>query len=146
MSRRANPEIKKLRWIYFDAKYRCTKETHKRYADYGGRGIKFLFNSFEEWFEHMGPRPEGFEMDRIDNNGNYEKGNLRWVDFSTQQKNKRIYSNNTSGLKGVSFYSRDGVWSARYNFTKDGSRVFLYRGNDFFEACCARKSAEVKYD
>lgn len=135
-------ETQQLYWIYHDAKRRCLNQNHSRYSQYGGRGIKFLFNSFEEWLEYMGPRPKGYEMDRIDTNGNYEKGNLRWADGSTQQKNKRIYKTNTSGVRGVSFSKSKNKWISRCNVNKNGKRVFLYAGEDFFEACCARLSWE----
>ena len=37
--------------------------------------------------EHFGE--EGYTLDRIDNNGNYEPDNLRWADKKTQNRNKR---------------------------------------------------------
>ena len=131
-------EHQQLYWIYHDAKRRCVNPKHKRYKDYGGRGIDFCFVSFEQFITHLGPRPENFELDRIDNDGNYEIGNVRWVDFSTQQKNKRKYKNNTSGVKGVNFVSSIGKWVARCNEQSNGKRRYLYVGKDFIEACSAR--------
>lgn len=131
-------DTKQLYWIYADAKRRCENPKHKRYKDYGGRDIKFKFNSFDEWLNHMGPRPDNFEMDRIDNDGNYEIGNLRWCNFSDQQKNKRRYKNNTSGVKGVNYVASIGKWVARCNEQSNGKRRYLYVGKDFTEACSAR--------
>lgn len=136
-------ERKRLYWVYHDAKRRCNNPKHHSYHNYGGRGIQFKFNSFEEWLDHMGPRPSGYEMDRIDNNGHYEIGNLRWADFSTQQKNKRMYVNNTSGIKGVNWVNTTKEWIVRCNNNKNGKRDYLYVGQDFFEACCKRLSWEA---
>lgn len=70
---------------YYGAQQRCAKT--EGYAD---RGILFKFTSFEEFFEEVGPRPgKGYSLDRIDNNGNYEKGNLRWATAWEQQHNTR---------------------------------------------------------
>jgi hypothetical protein len=137
-------ERKQLYYIYHDAKRRCLNPNHQRFYDYGGRGIQFKFESFEEWLEEIGPRPTGFEQDRIDNNGHYEKGNVRWVDFATQQKNKRVYKNNTSGVKGVSYVTSTGNWIARCNEQSNGKRRYLYVGKNFEEACSARQLWEQR--
>ncbi len=131
-------EEQQLYWIYYEAKRRCTVSKHVRWKDYGGRGIKFLFTSFEEFKTCLGPRPDNFELDRIDNDGHYEPSNVRWVDFSTQQKNKRKYKNNTSGVKGVNYVASIGKWVARCNETSDGKRRYLYVGKDYTQACRAR--------
>lgn len=131
-------ELQQLRWIYYDAKYRCQNPKHKRYKDYGGRGIEFCFTSFEEFLACLGPRPFNYELDRIDNDGSYDWDNVRWVDFSTQQKNKRRYKNNTSGVKGVNFVASIGKWVARCNEQSNGKRRYLYVGKDFTKACDAR--------
>lgn len=64
---------------YHQAKQRCNNPKSQSYRRYGGRGIKFLFDSFPQFIEHIGLRPDGRVLDRIDNDGNYELGNVRWA-------------------------------------------------------------------
>lgn len=64
--------------------------------NYGGRGIEFRFDSVYEaamWvINNLGVRPSpAHSIDRIDNNGHYEAGNLRWATVSEQNLNKRAY-------------------------------------------------------
>jgi hypothetical protein len=60
------------------AKARCRDPRNNRFHHYGGRGIEFRFGSVQALFDHLGHRPEGMELDRIDPNGHYEPGNVRW--------------------------------------------------------------------
>jgi hypothetical protein len=77
------------------AKRRCTVSTNLAYPHYGGRGVRFLFDSPTQMAEyvlaHLGPPKEGCSIDRIDNNRHYEPGNLRWATHAEQQRNKRAY-------------------------------------------------------
>ena len=79
------PEYK----AYQMAKYRCTNPRCPSFKDYGGRGIEFRFTSFKQFFALLGPRPEGMSLDRIENDGHYEPGNVRWATPSQQQNNVR---------------------------------------------------------
>ena len=80
-----------LEWQAFcQAKYRCENPAHEAWEDYGGRGIEFRFASFEEFIAHIGARPSAdMILDRIDNDGHYEVGNVRWVTYAVSNQNKR---------------------------------------------------------
>lgn len=136
--------------VYQDAKRRCTNSTRGDYIHYGGRGIQFKFESFQEFVEELGDRPEGFTLDRINNNGHYEVGNVRWASRKKQVTNQRIRSNNKSGICGVNLkkVTVDGIkytyWSSSAMI--NGKRKDLYVGNDFFEACCRRKVSELCWE
>ena len=74
---------------YRRAKNRCRHKNNASYERYGKRGIKFLFTSFEEFFEDVGLRPSNeYSLDRINNDGNYEKGNVRWATIKEQCANR----------------------------------------------------------
>lgn len=80
-----------LAWV--NMRGRCSGRDHKCWPNYGGRGITVCQKwdaSFEAFYQDVGPSPgKGFELDRIDNDGNYEPGNCRWVTKAENNANRR---------------------------------------------------------
>ena len=71
---------------------RCTDKNRHSYARYGGRGISVhppWRASFLQFLADVGPRPVGRSLDRINNDGNYEPGNVRWATKTEQARNRR---------------------------------------------------------
>lgn len=70
---------------YYRAKRRCRQgaQHHPAYAD-----VEFKFKSFEEFFNLLGPRPQGYTLDRIDPLGHYEPRNVRWASVKEQALNR----------------------------------------------------------
>ena len=100
-----------------DMKYRCFNSSHQAYFNYGGRGITVCLGlqDFTKFTQVLGPRPEGYTLDREDNEGSYTCGecdqcrenewvkNVRWATRSDQQLNRRT-TNHTVLYRGVSLH------------------------------------------
>lgn len=75
--------------------HRCESPGNVSYHHYGGRGITVC----ERWHDpllfaedisrDLGPRPAGWSLDRIDTNGDYQPGNVRWASSVMQAQNRR---------------------------------------------------------
>jgi len=73
-------------------KQRCLNPNRPDFHYYGGRGIRVCerwSDSFQNFYDDMGPRGEKHSIDRIDVNGNYEPRNCRWATINEQRKNVR---------------------------------------------------------
>lgn len=76
--------------IWSAMKARCANPKTTHYHRYGGRGIKVCerWNEFRNFIKDMGERPEKMDLDRIDNNGNYELSNCRWISHNENCNNR----------------------------------------------------------
>lgn len=122
---------------------RCTNPKERVYEYYGGRGISVCdrwLNSFENFFEDMGPRPsKKHSLERMDVNGNYEPGNCKWATRTEQGINRRVSSKSKSGCPGVTWRKDLKKWHVRFMNNHVGVYINLE------DAIEARKQAENKY-
>ncbi len=83
---------------------RCTNARHPNFGHYGGRGILIHVpwrDSFPRFLMDVGFRPSAnLTLDRINNDGNYEPGNVRWSTMKIQNNNRRGVTQVT--LAGIS--------------------------------------------
>ena len=96
-------------WVTMRA--RCNNPNDASYHNYGGRGIKVCerWDNFSNFLSDRGERPQRCDIDRIDNNGNYDPENCRWV---SRKENLR----NTRRTRMLTFQGEAlpvGVWSER---------------------------------
>ena len=136
-STKHNQRHTKLYEVWKGIKQRCLNSNHKAFKNYGGRGISICdewkdnFSSFYNWAMQNGYSDE-LSIDRINNDGNYEPNNCRWVDRKTQANNTRTnhfitYNNETHTIAewsrilnikySVILYRLHHNWSIEKTFT-----------------------------
>lgn len=146
LSHVGNPthHLRKTRLYAIRAKIirRCYVESDPAYKDYGGRGIKMCDEwresivPFYEWAMSNGYRDD-LTIDRIDNDGDYEPNNCRWVDGATQANNRRsniVYTMNGETLNLTQ-------WCKKYGMSYGVVRGRLRKGWPFEEAITFKHDA-----
>lgn len=99
--------------------------------------------SFENFFEDMGERPEGMTLNRIHGAKMYSKETCEWATLSVQSYDQKRSKVNTSGRTGIQFFPKKGLWLSRIKVNRKTIR--LYYGPSYEEAVKAREQAELKY-
>ncbi len=105
----------RLYTIWINMKTRCLNSNIPQYKDYGGRGIIICpewtndYVAFRDWALSNGYK-EGLQINRINNDGNYEPDNMQWTTWSCQEKNRR------------KFHTRSDIGSIRSDTAKQNMR------------------------
>jgi len=130
--------------LWANIKSKCYCKTSPLYSYYGGRGIEvqkswlkdydcfYNYVSSLDFFDIIDNDGNKLSLDRIDNDGNYEEGNLRWADARTQRLNRRVFQNNTIGFIGV-------YKVTKYNYYN----AFIYINNKTINLGCANTKIEA---
>lgn len=131
---------KNLRRRYNSMVQRCHNPNDSAYKYYGERGIKVCDSwrkSVKTFISDIGlPPTSRHSLDRINNDGNYEPGNVRWVLQDVQSHNQR--TTNSTGYKGV-YKFRD---TFRTSIQRGGKRLYVGGFTSAYDAHIAYKKLE----
>jgi len=140
----------KLHIVWNDIKTRCYNTKTKHYKDYGGRNITMCdewLNSFLSFYDFCinNGWKEGLEIDRINNDGNYEPNNCQFITHIENNAigKRRKQNNNKSGYIGVSYIKSRNKWRAKISFNKRD--IHLGNHDTIVQAVQARIDAELLY-
>ena len=133
----------KLYIAWCNMKARCDNVSHKQYKDYGGRGIRYFgpWKDFEIFAKDVGnPPTKKHTLDRINNNGNYEPGNIRWAERVVQARNTR--QNIWVTINGETLCMKD--WCKKYNITLAAVGLRVIKGMSIEEAITTPKAERFR--
>lgn len=114
--------------VWGDMIGRCENEKDKDYKHYGARGIKVCdrWHNINNFIADMGERPEGYEIERIDVEGDYCPENCVWLDHKGQMRN-------TTRNRMITYEGKTqclSAWAEEFGFNADTARFRLNRGWD----------------
>ena len=132
------PYYSKIYSAWHGIKRRCFNPNFKSYSNYGGRGITICDewnDDFQAFYDYVSKLPhfgeEGYTLDRINNDGNYEPNDLRWATVKEQlrnRRNNRIVEYNGQKMTLAEAAEKSGIsyntlcW--RYEHGDRGERLF----------------------
>ena len=144
---RKSKEHPRLYRIWKGMIYRCYKPSKSGYERYGGKGVTVCdewresFESFLEWALVNGYSDE-LTIDRIKSTEPYGPSNCRWSDYFTQEANRGMHKDNTTGYKGVA--PLNGKFRAYLTRKKRNKHLGTF--NTIEEAASARENALNQYE
>lgn len=125
---------------------RCNNPKDRGYENYGGRGI-FVCDrwlKFENFYEDMGDKVDiNLTIERVDNSKGYNPENCIWANRVTQNRNKRMQRNNTTGATGVYWRKRRECYHVSIGVNCKSVHLGYFAMLE--QAIQARKAGEVKY-
>jgi len=138
-----NPEYT----AWYNMNIRCYSKKYVKSYNYLGRGITVCDEwreSFSSFYEDMGDRPgKGYSLDRIDNDGNYEPGNVRWATARQQMQNTRKSKYEYPGIRIIKTKTLGDRWLARITINNKCLHLGSFSTKE--EAIQARKKADQQF-
>jgi hypothetical protein len=136
---------------YYEAEFLAWKNMKKRcsgerFAEWYGKVTVCArwVDSYEAFLEDVGRRPSPqHSLDRINPAGNYDPGNVRWADKTTQSRNTKNHKTNKTGVRGVSFSVAKLRWRAAIYVGNRQKHLGYF--DDFDDAVAARAKAEAAF-
>lgn len=119
--------------IWYEIIQRCYNKNHAFYHCYGLKNISIfdlwkdnpkLFIEYINSLENVDKK--GYSLDRINNNGNYEPGNLRWTDSLTQSHNSKHGFFGKSKYVGVVLQQYNSKWKAILRYKGKAYHLGIY--------------------
>jgi hypothetical protein len=131
-------------------KKRCYCSTVPQFKYYGARGITvsdFWISNPKKFIQYiyteLGERPEGHSLDRINNNGDYEPGNIQWASTKEQNQNKGFGISNTKE-KHITLINNRGYLYYKLTLLNTKAGKIQAYFDTLEQACIARDTLKTK--